>query len=98
MTEYKYKYNAFIGYKFRLQKFTDTRNLRAVHVDNLGGYCEYVDDYNLTFYTNLNYEIGQGVSIGGFPLSKRYFELLELSITDTPRIQGAKITQKEVLN
>ncbi|MGL5895726.1 MAG: hypothetical protein ACRCZN_01915 [Lactococcus lactis] len=98
MVDFKYKYNAFIGYRFRLQNFDGIKDLKDTHNDFLGGYCEYVDDYNLTIYTNLSYEVGQSVSIGGYPLSKRYFELLEVSITSNPRIEGAKITKKEVIN
>lgn len=98
MSDYKFKYTAFIGYRFRLQTFKETIKLKLTHSDFLGGEVEYIDDYNVFIYTNLSYEVGQGVSVGGYPLARRYFQLEEVSITDYPKIEGAKITKKEVLN
>lgn len=98
MNEYNLKYKAFIGYYYRLQKFEGTKELKTIHKAFLGGTVEYIDDYHIYIYTNLSYEVGQGVSIGGFPIGRRYFELLEISITNEPRIEGAQIIKKEVLN
>lgn len=98
MSDYKFKYTAFIGYRFRLQAFEENINLKLTHSDFLGGEVEYIDDYNVFIYTNLSYNVGQGVSIGGYPLVRRYFQLEEISITDSPRIEGAKITKKEVIS
>lgn len=98
MSDYKFKYTAFIGYRFRLQAFEKTIKLKLAHSDFLGGEVGYIDDYNVYIYTNLSYNVGQGVSIGGYPLARRYFQLEEISITDFPKIEGAKIIKKEVLN
>lgn len=95
MNEYNFKYKAFIGYRYRLQKFDGIKDLKTIHRSFLGGKIEYIDDYHVNIYTDLSYEIGQGVSIGGFPIGNRYFELLEVSITDNPVIEGAQIIEKE---
>lgn len=98
MSDYKFKYIAFIGYRFRLQPFRKTIKLKLTHSDFLDGEVEYIDDYNVYIYTNLSYNVGQGISVAGYPLTRRYFQLEELSITDFPKIEGAKIIKKEVLN
>ena len=46
----------------------------------------------------LLYEVGQFVSIGGYPYGGRKFRLLELSITDNPVLDKAKIISRKVKN
>lgn len=91
----KFKYIAFIGRKFRVNEFDDAVELRQDHRDVLQGEVRYLDPYHLTIETGLSYELGQGVSIGGYPQGGKNFLLDELSITNNPVILGAKIIEKE---
>ena len=92
----KFTYIATVGRKFKIEPFEDSVSLRQDHKDVLEGEVYYKTPNTLRIETGLNYDIGQKVSIGGFPLGGKMFLLDELSITNNPVLQGAQIIEKEI--
>lgn len=93
-----YEYVATYGDKYRIYDFTGYRELRKDHLDILNGKVYYDSENTLRIETTLLYEVGQLVSIGGYPYGGRKFRLLELSITDNPVLDKAKIISRKVKN
>lgn len=88
------KYIAKLGGYFNIQPFSEIP-LKLEHKDNLPAVVTYVDHNTAYIYTDLKYEVGQKVSIGGFEIGNRKFKMIELSITDYPVFADAQIIEKE---
>ena len=88
------KYYAKLGGQHRIDDFIDEVELRLDHTQILPGKVTKIDGNTVLIDTPLNYRIGQGVSIGGFETGGKGFRLIELSITDYPVFQDAKITRR----
>ena len=74
-----YEYVATYGDKYRIDSFRGYRELRKDHLELLSGKVYYNSENSLRIETMLLYEVGQFVSIGGYPYGGRKFRLLELS-------------------
>lgn len=88
------KYTAKLGNYWKVQPFSDVP-LKLNHKENLPAIVTFGDSNTAYIYTDLQYEVGQKVSIGGFPISGRKFQMIELSITDFPVLESAEIIEKE---
>lgn len=93
-----YYYVATIGNKYKLEPFSEPKRLRLDHRKVLTGEVYYLDEKRLIILTTLSYDVGQTVSIGGYPIGGKYFQLEELSITDNPVLDNAKIIEREQIN
>ena len=93
-----YEYIATYGDKYRIDSFKGHRELRKDHLELLQGKVYYNSKNTLRIATTLFYEVGQFVSIGGYPYGGRKFSLLELSITDNPVLDKAEIISRKVKN
>lgn len=91
------KYKATLGGKWQVYTNTGTIDLRQDHLGILPATVKLIDHNTVEFETELDYEIGQKVSIGGYPTGKRDFNLLEVSITNHPVYESAKIIEKETV-
>lgn len=91
-----YIYIATVGRKFKIEPFEGSVSLRKDHKEVLEGKVSYNTPNTLRIETTLNYDIGQKVSIGGYPIGGKMFFLDELSITNNPVLQGAQIIEKEI--
>ena len=95
----KYIYVASIGHKYQIPSFTGSCPLRLDHGKLLNGRVYYESKKTLRIETTLLYEVGQEVSIGGYPMGGKMFRLIELSITDYPVLDNAYIiSRKEIEN
>lgn len=94
----KYIYIATVGTKYRISPFSEPVELRRDHLEVLQGKVYYVDPRHLRIETGISYNVGQKVSIGGYPMGVRLFYLDELSITDKPVLEKAEIIEKEITN
>ena len=95
----KYIYTASIGHKYQIPSFKGSYPLRLDHGQLLNGRVYYDSNKTLRIETTLFYEVGQKVSIGGYPMGGKMFRLLELSITDYPVLDNAYIiSRKEIEN
>ena len=95
----KYIYIATIGDKYQLPSFKGSVPLRLDHLQLLNGKVYYNSKKTLRIETTLFYDIGQKVSIGGYPMRGKNFRLIELSITDYPVLDNACIiSRKEMKN
>ena len=72
-----YEYVATYGDKYRIDSFKGHRELRKDHLELLSGKVYYNSENTLRIETTLLYEVGQFVSIGGYPYGGRKFRLLE---------------------
>ena len=88
------KYYAKLGGQHRIDDFIDEVELRLDHTQILPGTITKIDGNTVLIDTPLNYRIGQGVSIGGYETGGKGFRLMELSITDYPVFEDAKITRR----
>lgn len=89
------KYTAILGNKFIIEPF-ETVPLKLDHTKSiLPATVAYGGPNSVYIYTDLEYKIGQSVSIGGYPVGGKKFRLIELSITDYPVLDNALITEKE---
>lgn len=88
------KYTVKLGYYWKIQPFSDVP-LKLEHRESLPAIVTYCDSNTAYIYTDLEYHIGQKVSVGGFPISGKKFKLVELSITDFPVFENAQIIEKE---
>lgn len=93
----KYIYVATVGRKYKVDSFEGSVQLRLDHKDILKGDVYYVSENKLIIETTLSYDVGQKVSIGGYPIGGKRFTLEELSITNNPVLEGAEIIEKEVI-
>lgn len=87
------RYTAKLGGKWRVQPF-DLVPLKLEHKTILPANVTYVDSNTAYIYTDLEYEVGQKVSIGGFPVNGKKFKMIELSITNYPVLADAQIIEK----
>lgn len=88
-------YIATVGTKYKIDEFVGSVMLRKDHKERLEGEVYYLDERRVKIETELRYNIGQCVSIGGYPMGRKKFRLIELSITDNPVLSGARIIEKE---
>lgn len=88
------RYTVKLGGKWKVQPF-ELVPLKQDHTAQiLPANVVYVDSNTVYIYTDLQYEIGQYVSLGGYQLNGKRFKMIELSITDFPKLQGAEIIEK----
>lgn len=88
------KYEATLGNQYIIEDFTDIVELKLDHVEKLPfSSITKIDRNTVLIDTSLTYKVGQGVSIGGYETGGKYFRLLEVSITDCPVFEDAKITK-----
>lgn len=91
------RYTAKLGDKYFIEPF-EMVPLKIDHSDKiLPANVVYVDYNTVYIYTDLEYDIGQFVSIGGYQIGGNNFKMIELSITSYPVLAGAMITEKEDL-
>ena len=88
------KYYAKLGNQYNINDLIDEVELRLDHNEILPGTITKIDGNTVLIDTPLNYKLGQGISIGGFETGGKGFRLIELSITDYPVFQDAKITRR----
>ena len=88
------KYYVKLGGKYNIDDLIDEVELRLDHTQILPGTIKKIDGNTVLIDTPLNYKLGQGVSIGGFETGGKGFRLMEVSITDYPVFQDAKITRR----
>ena len=88
------KYYAKLGGQYRIDDLIDNVELRLDHTQILPGKVTKIDGNTVLIDTPLNYKLGQGVSIGGFETGGKGFRVMEVSITDYPVFQDAKITRR----
>lgn len=93
-----YEYVVTYGHKYKINSFKGFKDLRKDHKEVLAGKVYYNSKKTLRIETTLFYDIGQCVSIGGYPYSDKNFRLLELSITNNPVLSEAKIISRKELN
>lgn len=91
----KYRYIATIGDKYQIQSFKRFVPLRLDHLGLLEGKVYFHSTKTLAIETTLFYEIGQKVSISGYPMRNKKFRLIELSITDNPVLDKACLIARE---
>ena len=93
----KYEYVVTYGHKFKIDSFKSYVPLKLDHVDLLNGKVYYNSKKTLRIETTLSYDVGQKVSIGGYPIGRKKFRLIELSITNNPVLANAEIiSRKEI--
>lgn len=92
------EYFATIGRKYKIQRFEGSVPLRLDHKDILQGAVYYVNPEMVRITTTLLYEVGQEVSIGGYPIGGKWFKLEELSITNNPVLEQSKIIERVEIN
>lgn len=88
-------YIATTGTRFKIEPFEGYVPLKKDHDEVLNGSVYYLSPMKVKIDTTLVYDIGQEVSIGGFPTGGRGFALRELSITNDPVLPNAKIIERE---
>lgn len=88
------KYTVKLGDYWKIQPFSDVP-LKLEHKEDLPAIVTYCDSNTAYIYTDLDYQIGQKVSVGGFQISRKKFKLIELSITNFPVFETAQIVKKE---
>lgn len=95
----KYEYVITYGHKYKIDSFTGYVPLKLDHIEVLNGKVYYHSKRTLRIKTTLFYDIGQKVSIGGYPTGGKKFRLLEVSITNYPVLENAEIiSRKEIEN
>lgn len=93
----EYEYIATIGHKYQIPSFKGHVELRKDHEEVLVGKVYYNSLKTLRIKTTLFYDVGQKVSIGGYPMRGKNFRLIELSITNYPNLDNAYIiSRKEI--
>lgn len=88
-------YIATFGNKYKIEPFEGSVPLKKDHKETLQGKVMFLDETKLIITTALSYDVGQEVSIGGFPTGGKWFTLRELSITNNPVLPNAKIIERE---
>ncbi|MQW22005.1 MULTISPECIES: hypothetical protein [unclassified Lactococcus] len=92
------KYKATLGGKWWTYTDNESIDLRQDHLGVLPATVKLIDSDTVEFETELDYQIGQKVSIGGYPTGKRNFKIMEVSITNHPVYENAKIIEKEQID
>lgn len=93
----KYEYIATYGDYYKIKSFRGYVPLKLDHIEVLNGKVYYNSPKTLRIETTLLYDVGQKVSIGGYLINRRNFNLIELSITDNPVLDKAEIIQRKVI-
>lgn len=92
-----YEYVVTYGHKYKIDSFKSYKPFKLDHKDFLAGKVYYNSKKTLRIETTLFYDVGQKVSIGGYPIGGKKFRLIELSITDNPVLANAEIiSRKEI--
>lgn len=89
-------YKAVLGKRYIIDDFIDTVELRLDHETILPAKVYKLDGDTVIIDTELLFAVGQPVSMGGYPTGSngnRSFRLLEVSITNTPVLEKAMITE-----
>lgn len=89
-------YKAVLGKRYIIDDFIDTVELRLDHETILPAKVYKLDGDTVIIDTELLFAVGQPVSMGGYPTGSngnRNFRLLEVSITNTPVLEKAMITE-----
>lgn len=89
-------YKAILGKRYIIDDFIDTVELRLDHETILPAKVYKLDGDTVIIDTELLFAVGQPVSMGGYPTGSngnRNFRLLEVSITNTPVLEKAMITE-----
>lgn len=86
------KYITKLGNQYIIEDFVDEVELRLDHVQKLPyNSITKIGRDTVMIDTPLIYEVGQGVSVGGYETGGKYFRLLEISVTDYPVFPDAEI-------
>lgn len=93
----KYEYIATYGDYYKISSFKGFVPLKLDHIELLNGKVYYNSPKTLRIETTLLYDVGQKVSIGGYLINRRNFNLIELSITDNPVLDKAEIIKRKVI-
>lgn len=93
----KYEYIATYGDYYKINSFKGFVPLKLDHIELLNGKVYYNSPKTLRIETTLLYDVGQKVSIGGYLINRRNFNLIELSITDNPVLDKAEIIKRKVI-
>lgn len=91
------KYTATLGGKWWAYNDNERIELRQDHLETLPAEVKLIDSDTVEIITDLNYNVGQKVSIGGYQTGKRNFKIMEVSITNNPVYENAQIIEKETL-
>lgn len=93
----KYEYVITYGHKYKISSFKRNFPLKLDHKEVLAGKVFYNSKRTLRIETTLSYDVGQKISIGGYPTGGKNFRLLEVSITNNPVLANAEIiSRKEI--
>lgn len=93
----KYEYVITYGHKYKINSFKSYVQLKLDHVELLAGKVFYNSRNTLRIETTLLYDVGQKISIGGYPIGGKNFRLIEVSITNNPVLANAEIiSRKEI--
>lgn len=93
----KYEYVITYGHKYKINSFKSYVPLKLDHVELLVGKVFYNSKNTLRIETTLLYDVGQKISIGGYPIGGKNFRLIEVSITNNPVLANAEIiSRKEI--
>lgn len=93
----KYEYVITYGHKYKINSFKRYVPLKLDHVELLAGKVFYNSKNTLRIETTLLYDVGQKISIGGYPTGGKNFRLIEVSITNNPVLANAEIiSRKEI--
>ena len=93
-----YEYVATYGDKYKIDSFKGHRELRKDHLELLNGKVYYNSENSLRIETTLLYEVGQFVSIGGYPYGGRKIKLLKVLINGKPILNKTKKILKKGKN
>lgn len=93
----KYEYVITYGHKYKISSFKRHFPLKLDHKEVLAGKVFYNSKRTLRIETTLFYDVGQKISIGGYPTGGKNFRLIEVSITNNPVLANAEIiSRKEI--
>lgn len=93
----RYEYVVTYGHKYKISSFKGFVPLKLDHKEMLSGKVFYNSKKTLRIETELSYNIGQKISIGGYPTGGKNFRLIEVSITDNPVLDNAEIISRKVI-
>lgn len=92
------KYKATLVGKWWAYTDTGDIELRQDHLATLPAEVTLLDSNTVEFITELDYQVGQKVSIGGYQTGKRNFKIMEVSVTNNPVYENAQIIEKEQID
>ncbi|MEY8458582.1 hypothetical protein [Lactococcus ileimucosae] len=87
-------YIASIGNKYKIERYSGYVPLKLDHRNTLQGKVYYDTQNTVKIETTLSYDVGQKISIGGYPIGGKKFRLLEVSITDNPVLKDSQIIER----